>query len=168
VLNGASSSGKTTLAVALRDLLGAHAVALSIDDLYGSVHAARSNDWSLFRALTRVLFDSAASFAREGFDVIVDTVFERVECREILLDAVGSLPTYLVGLECPVDVLTERERMRQNRRVGLAADQAARVHDGHHYDLVLDTSVTSAADCAHAIARLLSARVDATTGPRDE
>jgi len=151
VLNGPSSSGKTTLARLARDVLGPQAVALSIDDLYAGLHRGRRNDWSLFISLTRVLFETAASFAREGFDVIVDTVFERRECWDAGQAALRELRIVLVRVDCPVDVLAERERARMDRRPGLAADQARRVHDGYTYNLTLDTSAMPPADCARAI-----------------
>jgi len=47
-LNGASSTGKTTLARLTRDLLGVGAVALSLDDLYPTLHRERRNDWPTF------------------------------------------------------------------------------------------------------------------------
>lgn len=153
VLNGASSSGKTTLAKMVRDRIGIGAAAVSIDDLYGRVDEQRRNDFALFRSLTQVLFDSAVAFAREGFDVVVDTVFERRECHEICVRSLQPFRTLIVGLQCPLDVLAERERTRANRRVGLAADQAGRVHEGVHYDLVLDTASSSPDACAAAIVR---------------
>jgi chloramphenicol 3-O phosphotransferase len=156
VLNGASSSGKTTLARLARDLIGVGAVALSIDDLYRGLHPARPNDWSTFIRLTRVLFDSAASFGREGFDVLVDTVFERPECHETGLNRLRPLPTLLAKVDCPVDVLAERERARGDRRPGLAADQAARIHAGCRYDVTVDTSSASPHACAAAIVDALS------------
>jgi chloramphenicol 3-O phosphotransferase len=157
VLNGPSSSGKTTLARLARDVLGPHAVALSIDDFYAGLHHGRRNDWSLFLSLTRVLFETAASFGREGFDVIVDTVFERPECRDVCQAALRQFRVVLVRVDCPVDVLTERERMRSDRRPGLAADQARRVHEGYTYNLALDTAAMPPSDCARAIADAVAA-----------
>lgn len=156
VLNGASSSGKTTLARLARDMIGVGAVAISIDDLYRDLHPARRNDWSTFVALTRVLFEMAAGFAREGFDVLVDTVFERHECYEICFSRLHPLPLLLVRVECPAGVLAERERAREDRRPGLAADQAVRVHEGCRYDLAVDTSTAPPKASARAIVDALS------------
>lgn len=87
VLNGPSSSGKTTIALATRAPLGEACVALSIDDLFRAVHPQRRDDWSLFLSLTKVLFECAASSARRGFAVVVDTVFERPECHLAYLES---------------------------------------------------------------------------------
>jgi chloramphenicol 3-O-phosphotransferase len=156
VLNGPSSSGKTTLARRTRDVLGTSAVALSLDDFFTAVHPARRNDWALFLSLTHVLFDAAASFCRQGFDVVVDTVFERPECLAACRLTLPSFPLVLVRVDCPVDVLSERERLGGDRRPGLAEDQARRVHIGCIYDLELDTSISTPDACAREIAAALA------------
>lgn len=155
VINGPSSSGKTAIATATRDLVGPQSVSLSIDQLFGCVHAERANDWSLFAALTRALFDSAASFARSGFHVIVDAVFEREACIDSCLESLASTDLLFVGLTCPIDVLEERERARGDRTQGLARNQSSRVHDHAIYDLSIDSSQCEARDCAERIRDLL-------------
>jgi len=87
--------------------------------------------------------------------VIVDTVFERPECRDVCQAVLREFRIVLVRVDCPVGLLAERERMRKDRRPGLAADQARRVHEGYAYDLSLDTSAMPPAACARAIAELL-------------
>lgn len=151
VLNGASSSGKTSVAQALRDLLGPAWVALSIDDLFRSLHPDRPSDWKTFHLLTQTLFDSAATFGRLGFSFVVDTVFERPECYRAYQVALSAFPTLFVSLNCPVAVLAQRETLRADRGPGLAAEQAARVHEGYRYDVSLDTSVLSPQQCAATI-----------------
>lgn len=80
VLNGPSSAGKTTLARAVRDRIGANGAAVSIDQFFQLMHPDAKNDWSMFCALTDALFATAATLANAGFEVVVDTVFERAEC----------------------------------------------------------------------------------------
>lgn len=62
----------------------------------------------------------------------------------------------LVRVECPAGVLAERERARGDRRPGLAADQAARVHEGCRYDLAVDTCAASPEAAAGAVVDALS------------
>ena len=156
LLNGPSSSGKTTVARATRDLVGQNCVVLSIDDLYPVVHPKRRNDWQLFLSLSQVLFTSAAAFGNLGFDVVLDTVFERPECHHAYVTACGPLHPLLARVECPLEVLIERERKRGDRRIGLAADQFTRIHGGYDYDLSVDTSVQSPELCARTIANALA------------
>ena len=151
ILNGASSSGKTTIAHAVRDGRGPSCAVVSIDQFYASVHPERENNWSLFYSLTEVMFASVAAFVERGFDVVVDTVFERRECVEVCRRALEGVHVLFVGLTCPVDVLECRERARENRPVGLARDQSGRIHNGCVYDLTLDTSELSVDACAARI-----------------
>jgi chloramphenicol 3-O phosphotransferase len=158
VLNGPSSSGKTTLARCTRDLLGPSAVALSLDDFFAGTHRERRNDWSLFLSLTHVLFDAAASFGREGFDVIVDTVFERPACLDVCRERLHACDLLFVRVDCAAAVLAQRERSRGDRRAGLAQEQAGRIHEGCTYDITLDTAATPPDACAREIADALSAK----------
>ncbi len=154
ILNGPSSSGKTTVSLATRDLHGPACSVVSIDQFYQSVNPARDNNWELFYTLTQVLLDSASSFAKHGFDVVVDTVFERRDCFEACLQSFTGVETRLVGLTAPLEILSARERRRGNRRPGLAREQSVRVHEGFVYDLMLDTSELPVDECAAEILRL--------------
>jgi chloramphenicol 3-O phosphotransferase len=152
VLNGASSAGKTTIARSVRTLCGERCVVLSIDQFFSSVHPERKHDWALFRSLSQILFDAARSAALQGFDVVVDTVFERPECDDICRATLAGLTVSRVGLTCPTKVLERRELQRGDRPPGLAARQSGHVHEGCVYDMELDTSAVSAEQCAQRIA----------------
>lgn len=128
-----------------------------MDQFYSFIHSERENDWSLFHALTKVLFASAAAFANQGFDVVVDSVFERPQCIEASLYALKNVHTSFVGLNCPIDILERRERARQNRPIGWARNQSGRIHDDCIYDLLLDTSELSVEECAARILELFGA-----------
>lgn len=157
ILNGPSSSGKTTIAQAVRDRRGPDCTAVSIDQFYSCIHSERENNWSLFQSLTKVLFTSVAAFANEGLDVVVDTVFERPQCIEASLYALKNLHVSFVGLNCPIDILERRERARKNRPIGWARNQSARIHNDCVYDLTLDTSELSVDECVARILELFSA-----------
>jgi chloramphenicol 3-O phosphotransferase len=157
ILNGPSSSGKTTIAQAVRDHRGPDCAAVSIDQFYLSIHSERENNWSLFYSLTKVLFASAAAFANQGFDVVVDSVFERPQCIEASLYTLKNIHVSFVGLNCPIDILERREIARKNRPIGLARNQNGRIHDDCVYDLILDTSELSVADCSTRILDLFDA-----------
>jgi chloramphenicol 3-O phosphotransferase len=60
---------------------------------------------------------------------------------------------FTVGVFAPLDVLEARERERGDRTIGLARWQYDRVHTGKSYDLEVDTSRTSAMECAKTIQR---------------
>jgi chloramphenicol 3-O phosphotransferase len=60
---------------------------------------------------------------------------------------------HLVGVFAPLDVLEARERARGDRLIGLARGQYDRVHRGKTYDLEIDTSTATPAECAERIKR---------------
>ena len=72
--------------------------------------------------------------------------------QERLASALHGLPVLWIGVRCAPEVAEARERSRANRVGGMARLQATRVHQGVVYDLIVDTTATSAADCARTIA----------------
>jgi chloramphenicol 3-O phosphotransferase len=158
VLNGPSSSGKTTLASAVQQTLPGPWVKLSIDAFYSFLPKESGNGWHLFETLTKVMFRTAADFRARGFNVVVDTVFERDDNAEACIRILGSESFYLVGLRCSLPLLEERERVRGNRKPGLARDQATRVHTFCTYDLMLNTEAVSVEECVAEIQKMLDTR----------
>jgi chloramphenicol 3-O phosphotransferase len=93
-----------------------------------------------------------AAMAQEGNNLIVDDVMledELADYQALLADCT----LHLVGVLAPLDVLEARERQRKDRMIGLARWQYDRVHQGKRYDLALDTSEITAAECAERIKR---------------
>jgi chloramphenicol 3-O phosphotransferase len=60
-----------------------------------------------------------------------------------------------VGVRCDPAVAAERERGRGDRVPGMATLQAQMAHAGMEYDIEVDTTETSALECARRIARLV-------------
>jgi chloramphenicol 3-O phosphotransferase len=84
--------------------------------------------------------------------VIVDDVFlDASESQARLRTALEGLSVFWVGVRCRPEVAEARELLREGRVRGMARDQAERVHAGVRYDMVVDTTETSAGDCALAI-----------------
>jgi chloramphenicol 3-O phosphotransferase len=108
------------------------------------------------RPFLAACFESVACFARAGFPVIVDTVFEHRDFVEDYKAATRGIRTIYVGLDCPVDVLEKRERKRRDRRIGMARIQSGLVHRHVKYDLRLDTDRKNPKACSRAITRLLT------------
>jgi chloramphenicol 3-O phosphotransferase len=155
VLNGPSSSGKTTLSHAVRDLLGVRAVAVPIDRLFSMRHPAHPVSWEMFSALSEATFAAAAGFARNGFHVIVDTVFERRQCFETAEQVLAAFDRRYVAVTCRIEELELREHARNDRPIGLARRQQHSVLHDVPYDLTVDTAESTVGDCASQIARLL-------------
>lgn len=164
VLNGASSSGKTSLVKALQELLNEPFLDAGIDRFLWMLPARYLNrplwDDVLGRAvqagatghrLVSGMHQAIAALSRTGNHVIADHVLVEpawvAECATLFAD----LPAYLVGVHCPRDVLQQREQGRQNRTPGQAAAQFERVHAHVLYDLEVNTAVYSPELCAQQI-----------------
>jgi chloramphenicol 3-O phosphotransferase len=174
VLNGGSSAGKSSLAACLQERLDGTWLTLGVDDLIralshgpadrrGGGTIAFTTDGSIavgeeFRRAQAAWYDGLAAIARAGSGVIVDEVFLGArESQARLRTALARLAVIWVGVRCRPEVAEARELEREGRIRGMARDQAERVHAGVSYDMVVDTTDTSAAECAMAIASMVRA-----------
>lgn len=71
-----------------------------------------------------------------------------------------------VGVRCPLAVLEQRERDRGDREIGLARYQFDRVHRHGIYDLELNTSVLSVAECVAKIQAAVDSKREASAFER--
>lgn len=161
VLNGGSSSGKTSIGRCLQELLPRPWLLLGVDDLidvapsslvsYGpDGEVVFGDQW---RALEAAWSRGVAAMARAGAGVIIDDVFlEGAVSQQRASDYLEGLEVLWVGVRCAPEVAAARERARGDRPVGMAVGQAEAVHRGVTYDLVVDSSSASPEECAGAIA----------------
>ena len=161
LLNGTPSSGKTTIARALWDVLEPAHWYRSLDDFrqgYQERHW-RGDSRPLFQLVFRGFIRSVGEMARVGHDVITEAVI-LPNTVDGYLDALLGLPVVLVGVRCPLGVAQERERQRTDRLAGpidLAVPDFERVHANVPYDVAFDTSVVGVAEALALIrARLHS------------
>ena len=166
VLNGVSSSGKSSLARELQVLLPRPYLVLGVDTLVDAVPAsllAQDDGLSFhsdgvvevgaaFTALEDAWYAGLAAAARAGAPLILDEVLlggGRSQRR--LAAALEGLVVRWVAVRCDVQVAVAREAARPDRTVGMAAAQAPLVHAGVTYDVSVDTSRDSSAGCARAV-----------------
>ncbi|MGZ4163787.1 MAG: chloramphenicol phosphotransferase CPT family protein [Tumebacillaceae bacterium] len=167
ILNGGSSSGKTSIAKSLQDLLPTPWLHFSIDDLLDAMPSSMFttdtgivfdsdgsvNPGSDFRTLEAAWMQGIAAIVRAGTRVIVDDVFiSGVEARKRWQVALEGLDVLWVGVRCDPAVATAREMNREDRITDMAASQALKVHMDMDYDLEVDTTETSTQVCAQMIA----------------
>jgi chloramphenicol 3-O phosphotransferase len=161
VLNGASSSGKSTLAKMMQTALDEPFLHLSSDHLVDAgVLPQRRDDtgpynWRnemrprFFAGFHRCL----PAFALGGNDLIVDHVIEFASWRRDLAALLAGLDVYLVGVHCDLAEIDRRERHRGDRRIG-----EGRTHvtvDGIHtfgpYDFEVNTTAGVTPDLADTV-----------------
>jgi chloramphenicol 3-O phosphotransferase len=171
VLNGASSSGKTTLARALQDLwprplilTGIDAFILGWPDRFvtypgedGSPAAPSTGvrivsglgpapSWipefgDDFHSMMRLAHESWVLICSGGVNLVIDHVLINPTLRQQARDTLVG--AFWVGVMCDVDELIRRETARGDRHVGFASGTSAVVHQEMNYDLVIDTTATS-------------------------
>lgn len=168
LLNGASSSGKTSIVRALQTALpepyldagfdrflwmlpGRYLDRPLWDDVLGLATEAGVTGHRLVLGMHRAI----AALSRAGNCVVADHLLVETawvdDCAAVLAD----LPAWLIGVRCPLPVLVERERARGDRTLGQAAAQHERVHAHGVYDFEVDTSLMSPEACADAVVRRL-------------
>jgi chloramphenicol 3-O phosphotransferase len=173
-LNGTSSAGKSSIAKALQEILPEPYLHLGIDammwmlpDRYRpgqpeGAHFTVSADGAVKpvpgpvqRRLRSGLYAAVDALARTSLNVIIDDVLQGPEALREAVDRLGDHEVLFVGIHCPIAVLEERERTRENRIPGIARGMLAAVHAHAIYDLEIDTSQASAIECAREIQRHL-------------
>ncbi|WP_201716309.1 chloramphenicol phosphotransferase CPT family protein [Rossellomorea arthrocnemi] len=166
ILNGGSSSGKTTLAKSLQHSSTESWLRFSIDDLIQAMPGAmREKDSGIkldedgsvtpgeeFRKLESAWMHGIGEMARRGARIIIDDVFlSGVEARKRWEASLEGLQVLWVGVFCDPPVAALREKERGDRIEGMAVTQAASVHEGMLYDIKVDTTKISPEECARFI-----------------
>ena len=147
LINGASSSGKSTLARELQQTLAMPFWHFSFDHLRDSnalpMARIRSGDidWSTMRP---TVFDGfhrcLPVLAEAGNNLIVDHIIENEMWMSDLVTLLTGLDVFFVGVHCPLPELERRERERGNRRVGEARRDYQVIHSFAEYDLEIDST----------------------------
>ena len=168
-MNGASSAGKTSIALELQRLLAEPHLLVGIDTfirmlpprLFGSADGWRFVDAGggalrvergiyAERAFS-AMYGAVAALSRGGNHVIFDDVMTSPDLLRRLIEAWRGHDVLLVGVRCPVEVAEAREVARGDRAIGLARGSSALAHQYLEYDIEVDSSDLTAAECAREV-----------------
>ncbi len=167
VLNGGSSSGKSSIVRALQELLPdlwlTFGVDAFIDALPGRGDSPRADityqsngaveTGPVFKSRELAWYQGLAAMAHSGAQLILDEVFLSGAAEQSSVrTALGGLHVLWVGVRCDPAVAAVREAQRPDRVPGMARQQALSVHAGISYGLEVDTTDRSPQECAHVIA----------------
>ncbi|MFE3162525.1 AAA family ATPase [Streptomyces sp. NPDC059224] len=161
LLNGTSSSGKTSIARELLDILDGTWFHIPVDAFHAMRCKREIPDDDLQAEIDRTakgFHRAVAGMAAGGNNLVVDYLFSRRWRLLDLLDLLVPEDTLLVGVRCPLPELKRREIERGDRQPGLAAMQYDQVHSHELHDLDVDTSLRSPRECALRIRDFLPAR----------
>lgn len=183
ILNGASSTGKTTLAQAFQErraAVGDCWLRIALDDFNvllphpwfaagdhegpfaeDGIRFVETDDGRHIRTgalgsrLLATYRRTAALWARQGFNVLVDEVCLDEDAALDWDEALAGLPATWVAVRCDPPVAEARERARGDRLPGLARGMRHAV-DHRHHDLELDTSADDPTTLAARLEQLLA------------
>jgi chloramphenicol 3-O phosphotransferase len=148
LLNGASSSGKSSIALALQARLNAPFWHFSIDHLRDAgvlpLDRIRRGDieWASMRETFFEGFHrSLPAIASAGNNLIVEHIVETSAWMTRLVVLLAGFDVFFVGIHCPLEELERRERARGNRRIGDASRDFATIHAHAAYDLELNSLI---------------------------
>lgn len=176
LMNGTSSSGKTSISMELinqKDILFHH---LSIDDFFYNFNDFINNKFPDFKpvrelddeVIGQIIFDPIISmyyatiklFVEMGLNVIVDTVIDNDKWFNDYLDVLFDYPTIFIGVICSKEELTRREQIRGDRKIGLANSQFDKVYCFNEYDLEVNTEELNPTECAEKILSFIKSDKD--------
>lgn len=183
LLNGPSSSGKSTLANMLQEKFQEPFLHIGIDKMIGMMPSS-INNWEggeseqgfwwkqsvdpdghpIFeiqlgpyaKKMSDTYKEVVVALARNGHNVIVDEVAFGNEALIAWREKLKEFRTIYIGVESSLPTLEERERARGDRIIGSARHQYYTVHQNIIYDLSVDTEKESSEACAEKIIKFVS------------
>jgi chloramphenicol 3-O phosphotransferase len=184
VLNGTSSSGKTSTAMAFqesRSRAGECWIVVGLDDFLAKlprrwievgawvgsragegIRLEREGDRANFhigeqaRRLMHAYRRSVREIACAGINVVVDEVSLHEDEWDDWCAALDGLAAVWVAVRCDIDVASQREAARGDRALGLVRGQADVVHRFPAYDLELDTTAVPVEEVARRLDEFVS------------
>jgi len=163
LLNGVSSSGKSTLGLALQDILPEKYFLFSQDgfsETWPYKYWKEDHD-GIYIETMNYMNRTIQMLAESGVNIIIDHLFldngkPNATGVVVLRDCVQSfydLPVLFVRVDCDLDELDRRERWRGDRGVGTAEWQIKELYPKYTYDMVVSTSALSTIRCAEEITK---------------
>jgi chloramphenicol 3-O phosphotransferase len=182
ILNGAPRSGKSSIVTVIQDSFDGVWMNLGVDVFVREVTPKRYRPGMGLRpgeeehelaplvpTLYAALYDSIAAHGRSGLNVVVDVGHYDAKILADSARRLSGLSVLFVGVRCPIEVIMQRRNAGQVGRenvyaIGSEAEPIPRpvalwqqaVHIPGIYDLEVDTSLLTPADCAAVIRRRLT------------
>ncbi|TWD73448.1 chloramphenicol 3-O phosphotransferase [Kribbella amoyensis] len=154
LLNGTSSSGKSSIAAELLTTLDGPWYHLAVDHCHRirSRHPWTENEFlPIFQRTLLGFHRMVAGMAAAGNDVVVDHILSEDWRLTDCLEVFAGLDLYYIGIHCSLPELERREADRGDRTTGLAALQYPLVHRHGVYDLEVDSEKHDPTTCATKI-----------------
>jgi len=151
LLNGPSSSGKSTLAKVLRQLISEKRHQqygiVSIDDFLEMSADEPIYEDDVF-AISSKMCEKTLELLKTSDGVIIDHVITSERIFSQLKESLSQYKLYMIKVFCPIEILREREKRRGNRCPGSAEASLQYLFPKDDYDLAVDTNSMTTAECA--------------------
>ncbi|WP_167958736.1 phosphotransferase-like protein [Anaerosporobacter faecicola] len=158
VLNGPSSSGKSTLVDILKKMIkekkGQDYASVSIDDFLKMSKEEVIYEDDVYE-ISPMLCNKVREYLDNKTGVIIDHVITSERIFAYLQENLADYHVYLIQVTCPLEVLNKRERERGNRCIGSAEASYQYLYPKEGYDRTIDTYKYSTEECASQILDLL-------------
>ncbi len=154
LLNGSSSSGKSTLAKALQTLImdkrNERYEIVSIDEFLKMTTEDVIYEDDVFE-ISGALCEKVLQLLVGSQGVIIDHVITSERIFNQLTEMLSQQYLWLVHVTCPLEVLQKRELERKDRCLGSAEASYTYLFPKEGYDLTVDTHSMTASECANKI-----------------
>ena len=158
LLNGPSSSGKSTLSKALQHYIleqnGKKYEIVSIDD-----HMKLREDEKIYEddvyEISADICNAVLKLLKTSSGVIIDHVITSERIFRQLAESLCEYELLLVKVTCPLEVLLQREKVRGDRHIGSAKSSYTYLYPKEGYRLTVDTHLLSTDECAARIFQAL-------------
>ncbi|NLB79190.1 MAG: AAA family ATPase [Clostridiaceae bacterium] len=165
LINGVSSSGKTTLSKVLQARFPDQYFLLPGDILneISPQKNSRSHDVRFTadpKPVMSAFFGCVKAFADNGLNVIVETIFTNDvhfaldNCLSVFPDCNYSV--LFVHVSCPLEELRRREKERGDRKIGWGESLLPKLDPQDTYDITVDTFKETIEECADKIIELMN------------
>lgn len=181
ILNGAPRSGKSSIVAAVQATFDGLWMNLGVDTFMQATPkrylpgiglrpgGERPDIEAFIPLLYRAMYESIAAHSRMGLNVVTDVGHHDAytcpqgtltDCARLL----HGLPVLFVGVRCPIEIIMERRQATWRSAESSPDSPVPRpvrlwqreVHIPGIYDLELDTSILSPAECAEVIRQRLA------------
>ena len=156
-LNGVTSTGKSSIAEALRQRVDFYYLSDDIfeDNIIDTPEYGTQGYWEKLAEAVFLMYRTAALFSEHGKTVVIDSML--LESAAFaphyprMLEIFWDHPLFVVDVHCPLAICRQRNLSRSDRHENQSREQAAVMAQNVRYDLHLDTSLLSPDQCAREI-----------------
>lgn len=103
--------------------------------------------WRMLAGMHRAF----ATMAREGNNLVIADVMTEVLLYDYCAALKDIQTVYLIGINCPIEVLEHREATHANRTVGGARMQLEKMRHPGEYDFTVDSGRDTPGECARQV-----------------